>query len=139
LRSLLVAALTVDLGALIWWPSRLAQSTPQHSPDSAGFAPAPPARAPLPQGRARRGRRRGRQDRHLPLGERYRRLVRRISKLKALVAIARSILVIVWHLLAHPTARFHDMGADYHAHRIDRTARPAPTSPSSRPSATPSP
>jgi transposase len=34
------------------------------------------------------------------LGERYRRLVRRIGKLKALVAIARSILVIVWHLLA---------------------------------------
>ena len=34
------------------------------------------------------------------LGERYRRLVKRRGKLKALVAIARSILVIVWHLLA---------------------------------------
>jgi transposase len=54
------------------------------------------------------------------LGERYRRLVRRIGKGKALVAIARSILVIVWHLLADPTARFHDLGADYHAGRIDR-------------------
>jgi transposase len=54
------------------------------------------------------------------LGERYRRLVRRIGKLKALVAIARSILVIVWHLLADPTARFHDLGADYHARRIDK-------------------
>jgi transposase len=54
------------------------------------------------------------------LGERYRRLVRRIGKRKALVAIARSILVIVWHLLADPTARFHDLGADYHARRIDR-------------------
>jgi transposase len=53
------------------------------------------------------------------LGERYRRLVRRIGKLKALVAIARSILVIVWHLLADPTARFCDLGADYHANRID--------------------
>jgi transposase len=53
------------------------------------------------------------------LGERYRRLVRRIGKRKALVAIARSILVIVWHLLADPTARFHDLGADYHASRID--------------------
>jgi transposase len=31
------------------------------------------------------------------LGQRYRRLVRRRGKLKALVAIARSILVIVWH------------------------------------------
>jgi transposase len=54
------------------------------------------------------------------LGERYRRLVRRIGKLKALVAIARSILVIVWHLLADPTARFHDLGPDYHSSRIDK-------------------
>jgi transposase len=53
------------------------------------------------------------------LGERYRRLVRRRGKLKALVAIARSILVIVWHLLSDPTARFHDLGADYHTTRID--------------------
>jgi transposase len=53
------------------------------------------------------------------LGERYRRLVRRIGKRKALVAVARSILVIVWHLLADPTARFHDLGADYHTSRID--------------------
>jgi transposase len=54
------------------------------------------------------------------LGERYRRLVKRIGKLKALVAVARSILVIVWHLLADPTARFHDLGADYHSRRIDK-------------------
>ena len=54
------------------------------------------------------------------LGERYRRLVKRIGKLKALVAVARSILVIVWHLLADPTARFHDLGADYHANRVDK-------------------
>jgi transposase len=54
------------------------------------------------------------------LGERYRRLIRRIGKPKALVAVARSILVIVWHLLADPTARFHDLGADYHANRIDK-------------------
>jgi transposase len=54
------------------------------------------------------------------LGQRYRRLVRRIGKLKALVAIARSILVIVWHLLADPTARFHDLGAGYHTSRIDK-------------------
>jgi transposase len=57
------------------------------------------------------------------LGERYRRLVRRIGKRKALVAVARSILVIVWHLLADPTARFHDLGADYYASRIDRDRR----------------
>jgi transposase len=54
------------------------------------------------------------------LGERYRRIVKRRGKLKALVAVARSILVIVWHLLADPTARFHDLGADYHTNRLDR-------------------
>jgi transposase len=54
------------------------------------------------------------------LGERYRRLVKRRGKLKALVAIARSILVIVWHLLADPAARYHDLGAGYWASRIDK-------------------
>ena len=57
------------------------------------------------------------------LGERYRRLVKRRGKLKALVAVARSILVIIWHLLADPTARFHDLGADYHTTRIDTERR----------------
>ena len=54
------------------------------------------------------------------LGERYRRLVKRRGKLKALVAIARSILVIVWHLLADRTARYSDLGAGYYASRIDK-------------------
>jgi transposase len=54
------------------------------------------------------------------LGERYRRIVKRRGKLKALVAVARSILTIVWHLLADPTRRFHDLGADYHTTRIDK-------------------
>src|SRR6266540_2955861 len=58
------------------------------------------------------------------LGERYRRLVKRRGKRKALVAIARSILVIVWHLLADPAARYHDLGAGYYTDRID-TARKA--------------
>jgi transposase len=49
--------------------------------------------------------------------------VKRIGKLKALVAIARSILIIVWHLLTDPTARFHDLGADYYASRIDTTRK----------------
>ena len=52
------------------------------------------------------------------LGERYRRLVKRRGKLKALVAVARSILVIVWHLLANPAARFRDLGPEYHTNRI---------------------
>jgi transposase len=53
------------------------------------------------------------------LGERYRRIVKRRGKLKALVAVARSILVIIWNLLADPTARFHDLGPDYHTTRIN--------------------
>ena len=54
------------------------------------------------------------------LGERYRRLVKRRGKLKALVAVARSILVIIWQLLTDPTLRYRDLGADYHSLRIDK-------------------
>jgi transposase len=53
------------------------------------------------------------------LGERYRRLVKRMGKLKAMVAIARSILVIIWHLLNDPASRYIDLGVDYHARHID--------------------
>jgi transposase len=53
------------------------------------------------------------------LGERYRRIVKRRGKLKALVAVARSILVIIWNLLTCPTARYHDLGSGYHASRTD--------------------
>ena len=54
------------------------------------------------------------------LGERYRRIVRRRGKLKALVAIARTILVIVWHLLTERTARLRELGAAYYASRINK-------------------
>ncbi|MGH9299690.1 MAG: IS110 family transposase [Acidimicrobiales bacterium] len=54
------------------------------------------------------------------LGARYRRLVKRMGKLKALVAIERSILVIVWHLLSEPNARFVDLGADFYERRINK-------------------
>jgi len=57
------------------------------------------------------------------LGERYRRLARRRGKLKAMVAIARSILVIVWHLLTDRSTRYHDLGASYHASRIDQNRK----------------
>jgi transposase len=57
------------------------------------------------------------------LGERYRRIVKRRGKGKALVAVARSILVIVWHLLANPTATYHDLGADYYTTHIDKERR----------------
>jgi transposase len=53
------------------------------------------------------------------LGERYRRIVKRRGKLKALVAVARSILVIIWNLLNDPTARY----ADYHTTRINTERR----------------
>ena len=67
------------------------------------------------------------------LGERYRRLVKRRGKLKALVAVARSILVIVWHLLSNPTARFHDLGPDYHTNRVAiATKDPQPHRPTNR-------
>jgi transposase len=54
------------------------------------------------------------------LGQRYRRLARRRGKRKALAAIARSILVIIFHLLADPEARYHDLGPGYYDNRISR-------------------
>ncbi|WP_109527519.1 IS110 family RNA-guided transposase [Nocardia aurea] len=54
------------------------------------------------------------------LGERYRRIAKRRGKLRAVVAVARSITVIIWHLLADPTARYHDLGSDYFLTKIDR-------------------
>ncbi len=53
------------------------------------------------------------------LGEHYRRLVRRRGKLKALVAVGRSICVIVWYLLANPALRFHDLGPDFHTTQVN--------------------
>jgi transposase len=59
------------------------------------------------------------------LGQRYRRIARRRGKQKAIVAVGRSILIIVWHLLADPEARFNDLGADFYDTRIgpDRKKR----------------
>lgn len=48
------------------------------------------------------------------LGERYRRIARRRGKKKAIVAVGRSILVVVWHLLSDPDTGFHDLGSDYY-------------------------
>ncbi|MCO4237996.1 IS110 family transposase [Pseudarthrobacter sp. MDT3-28] len=47
------------------------------------------------------------------VGERYRRLARRRGKKRAIVAIGRSILIIIWHVLHDPDTRFHDLGPDY--------------------------
>lgn len=48
------------------------------------------------------------------LGARYRRIRKRRGTQKAIVATARAILEICWHLINDPNARFHDLGADYH-------------------------
>ena len=53
------------------------------------------------------------------LGERYRRIARRRGTKKAIVAVGRSILVIVWHLLADPDARYHDLGPGFYDTRIN--------------------
>jgi transposase len=53
------------------------------------------------------------------LGERYRRIARRRGKKKAIVAVGRSILVIVWHLLSDPEARFNDLGADHFTRHVN--------------------
>ena len=57
------------------------------------------------------------------LGERYRRIARRRGSKRAIVALGRSILIITWHLLADPTARFHDLGPGFYADRIDPERR----------------
>jgi transposase len=55
------------------------------------------------------------------LGERYQRIARRRGKHKAQVAVARSTLVIIWHLLADPTARYHDLGPDWYHTKTSST------------------
>jgi transposase len=57
------------------------------------------------------------------LGARYRRLARHRGKKKAVVAVGRSILIIVWHLLADPETRFADLGPDYYDSRRSTTAK----------------
>jgi hypothetical protein len=54
------------------------------------------------------------------LGDRLRRLSRRIGGNRARCAVGRSILVIIWHLLASPEARYRDLGPDWHERHGDR-------------------
>jgi hypothetical protein len=49
--------------------------------------------------------------------------VKRMPKAKALVALQRSILIIIFHLLADPTTEFTDLGPDYYTRRIDHARR----------------
>jgi hypothetical protein len=77
------------------------------------------------------------------LGERYRRIAKRRGKKRAIVAVGRSILVIVWHLLSDEQAVFNDLGADHFTrhvnsetkkrHHIRQLEASATTSPSAPP------
>ena len=60
------------------------------------------------------------------LGERFRRLASRPGgggRKKAGCAVGRSILIIVWHLLNDPAARFRDLGSGWHARHTDRSRK----------------
>jgi transposase len=57
------------------------------------------------------------------LGERYRRIARRRGSKKAVVAIGRSLLIIIWHLLADPGARYADLGSNFYYTRINPERR----------------
>jgi transposase len=54
------------------------------------------------------------------LGERLRRIAKRRGGARARCAVARSILIIIWHLLKDPEARYVDLGPDWHARKTDR-------------------
>jgi transposase len=57
------------------------------------------------------------------LGARYRRLATRRGKNVAMVAVARSMLMIIWHLLADPESSYTDLGADWHQRRAAATTK----------------
>jgi transposase len=57
------------------------------------------------------------------LGERYRRIARRRGAKRAIVAVGRSILIIVWHLLSDPAVRYQDLGPGFYDTRINAERR----------------
>jgi hypothetical protein len=57
------------------------------------------------------------------LGERYRRIARRRGNRRAIVAVGRSILTIVWHLLNDPATRFTDLGSGFYDTRVNPERR----------------
>jgi transposase len=105
--------------------------TPAHLTSWARFAPGVSESAGRPTGKAGTGK----GNRYLArvvgeaavsaartdtfLGERYRRIARRRGKKRAIVAVGRSILVIVWALLSDEEAQFVDLGPDYYASRTN--------------------
>jgi len=105
--------------------------TPGHLASWAGYAP----KVAISAGKAKGRNATGHGNRYLAralgeaaisagrtrtfLGERHRRLARRRGPSRANVAIGRSMLVIIWHLLAHPDEQFHDLGPDYYTTKIN--------------------
>ncbi len=73
------------------------------------------------------------------LGERYRRIARRRGAKRAIVAVGRSILVIIWHLLADPTPASTTWALASTTPASTQSAPSATTSASSKRSATRSP
>jgi transposase len=57
------------------------------------------------------------------LGERYHRIARRRGKARAQVAVARSILIIIWHLLSDRQARYADLGPGHYQARTDKNRK----------------
>jgi transposase len=52
-------------------------------------------------------------------GQRVRRLSKRLGGTRARCAVGRSILIIIWHLLSDPEARYTDLGPDWHTRKTD--------------------
>jgi transposase len=57
------------------------------------------------------------------LGQRHARIARRRGKARAQVAVARSILIIIWHLLHDRGARYHDLGPAHYQHKTDHNRK----------------
>ena len=57
------------------------------------------------------------------LGARYRRIAKRRGKKRAIVAIGRSMLVIIWHLLNDDAATYTDLGADHYTRHTNTDAK----------------
>ena len=120
--QVLIAEIGVDMGRF---------PTPGHLVSWARFAPGVKESAGKKKGKASTGRGNPYLARVLGeaavaagrtntfLGERYRRIARRRGAKRAVVAVGRSILIIVWHLLSDPDARFHDLGPGFYDTRID--------------------
>ena len=120
-----------------------------HRRDRPRHDPLPDPRPPRQLGRARPGRpavraprrkpRKGQGDGYLRgfctqaaagaagtdtfLGERHRRIAAKRGPLRARCAVARSILVIIWHLLNDPEARYADLGPGWHHRKTGRDSK----------------